>query len=520
MTEQWSVPNAVGQVASTPVRRSHWPFTLTIVGLVVLTCTAAVISDGNLAVTIAPLAAALLLYVLIKLPIRYTALAMMFASLVLENPPENFAEDRWKSPIAPLGALLLAQLKYTIPSGALIFTGADLLLLFLFSLYLFRRTVDSRVDVHDALPIPRPLLYASWAYLGAVVLALAWGLVTGGSGRWANWQIQRVVYLPIMFLFMQIAIPGPKFFPLLGRLIMLAACIRAVLAIYVRHLFPQASYTTTHADSMLFATATCMLVITLLEKRDRGSFRRFLLLFPLILWGMLANNRRLVWVEIVQTLVLILFVTRASRLKVKLARIVLVAVPVFALYCAVGWNSGSGIFRPVGMVRSVVVSKTDSSSAWRDVENYDLMATLKSHPVLGTGYGHPFEMPVPIGLVYELEPYVPHNSMLGMWAYTGYVGFSLLWMILALGIYYSLRAYRTATLANDRVIGLSCFSAIAVYMLHLYGDMALGTWVSLYLVPTALVVAGKLCVSLGSWPMPRRVRGTTGAEPGVVPPRS
>src|SRR5262249_26285817 len=155
--------------------------------------------------------------------------------------------------------------------------------------------------------------------------------------------------------------------------------------------------------------------------------------------------------------------------------------------------------------------------AWRDIENFDLVATAKARPVLGTGFGHPFDMAVPIGLVYQLEPYVPHNSMLGMWAYMGYVGFTLIWMILALGIFYSLRAYRTAPLASDRVAALSCFCAIVVYMFHLYGDMALGTWVSLYLVPTALVVSGKLCVSLGAWPMPRRAAAAEGADPLAGP---
>lgn len=507
MTEQWPASHELRDAGAGTARRSTWPFVLLIAGLVFVTGTAAVVSNGNLVVTIAPLAALLVGYALVKSPIRYVAVTMMFASLVLENPPENFAEDHWKSPLAPLGALLLTQLKYTIPAGPLVMTGADVLLVFLFTLYLVRRTVGSRVDVHDLLPIPRPLLYASWVYLGGVILALFWGLITGGSGRWANWQIQRVAYLPILFLFMQIAIPGPKFFPLLGKVVLTAACIRAVLAIYIRRLFPELGYTTTHADSMLFATATCMLVIQLIEKRDRASFRTFLFLFPLLFWGMFSNNRRLVWVEIVETLLLMLFVTRASRFKVKLARFVLVAAPVLALYCAAGWNSGGGIFRPVAMIRSVVDSKSDSSSHWRDIENFDLMATLKQHPVLGTGYGHPFDMPVPLGIVYELEPYVPHNSMLGMWAYTGYVGFSMLWMILAVGIFYAMRAYKTATLAQDRVIALSCFSAIVIYMLHCYGDMALGTWVSLYLVPTALVVAGKLSVSLGAWPMPRRAAG-------------
>src|SRR2546426_2923314 len=40
--------------------------------------------------------------------------------------------------------------------------------------------------------------------------------------------------------------------------------------------------------------------------------------------------------------------------------------------------------------RTVVDSDIDRSTWFRDVENFNLVHTFRQHPVLGTGFGHPF----------------------------------------------------------------------------------------------------------------------------------
>jgi O-antigen ligase len=150
----------------------------------------------------------------------------------------------------------------------------------------------------------------------------------------------------------------------------------------------------------------------------------------------------------------------------------------------------------------MVDSEVDKSSEWRDLENFNLVSTVKANPVAGTGWGHPMVEAVKLPSVveeYELEPYLPHNSLLGLWAYTGVVGFTLIWMFMAVALYFAARAYRMATQPFDRTAALSSFSMIVIYMVHLYGDMALGTWTSIYLVGLAMVVAGKTAMKVGAW---------------------
>jgi hypothetical protein len=228
-----------------------------------------------------------------------------------------------------------------------------------------------------------------------------------------------------------------------------------------------------------------------------------LVVLPILVWGMIANDRRLVWAELGLAAVLLFWVMRRTWLKIRLVRGVLYALPLIIAYIAAGWGSGTGIFKPVATIRSIVDSKADSSTKWRDLENFNLVPTLKHNPVVGTGWGHPFEFAVALPDVtagYELEPYVPHNSVLGLWAYTGYIGFALQWFMLVLTVYFSVRAYRVAINPWDRVASLTCYGAVIVYMVHLYGDMALGTWIAVFLISAAMLISGKLAVSLKMWP--------------------
>jgi hypothetical protein len=480
---------------------------------------AAVAFNGNVVLAALPIFGFLLLYTLFKLPLRAPLMVMTFIGLTFENPGDVPAADLWHSPLYPLGKLLLSQLKHSLGVGALVMTGFDLLLFLLAFIYVYRRSIGSTLDVGERVPVPKPLTTAAFVMLFAAFAFWGWGLLRGGSSRFALWQVHHVVYLPIMFLFMAAVIPGPAQRVIFARIVVAAACIKAVLAIWIRSRFPEAEYATTHHDSMLFGAATCFVIATLLERFDKKNLRRALWLLPLLVWGMVANDRRLVWVQIGVALVFVFILMRRTKLKVLVSRAILYSLPVIALYVAAGWGNPSGVFAPVGTIRSMVDSKSDMSSEWRDLENFNLVTTLKSHPLTGTGWGHPFEMAVLLPDVvsqYELEPYLPHNSVLGIWAYTGYVGFTVLWMLLVFGIYFAARAYRAAQDPYDRITAHTCLATIMVYVVHCYGDMALGSWTSIFLVSLSLTYAGKLAVTTGAWRRRRPTRALARANPTEI----
>jgi O-antigen ligase len=269
---------------------------------------------------------------------------------------------------------------------------------------------------------------------------------------------------------------------------------------------------------MLFGVAFCSVLALLIHRR--GGKRRILVagILPLLLAGMVANGRRLAWVELAAGLATIMVLTPWSPAKRTAVRAAIAGSPLFMVYAVLGWNSGSALFEPVHTLRSVVDAKADPSTLWRDLENYDLFYTLRHNPLLGTGYGHKYVEIVwlpDVSSAYALERFLPHNSILGLWAFGGLVGFTALWAMLVVGLFLGARAYRHAVTVDDRTVALTTVSILVVYLVYCYGDLGLGTWTSVFTVAPALAIASKLAVATGAWPSaarsPRRVLPPVGA---------
>jgi len=124
-------------------------------GMALCTVLAGALLGGNPLIALLPVLAFVALYVLLKLPLRVPLTVMMFVGLTFENPGDVPAVGLWQSPLYDLGKLLLAQLKHSFGSGALVMTGSDLILLLLFFVYLGRRIAGSTLDTRGATRSPR-----------------------------------------------------------------------------------------------------------------------------------------------------------------------------------------------------------------------------------------------------------------------------------------------------------------------------------------------------------------------------
>ena len=147
-------------------------------------------------------------------------------------------------------------------------------------------------------------------------------------------------------------------------------------------------------------------------------------------------------------------------------------------------------------------SASNSSSLWRDLENYDLVYTYSQAPLLGLGFGHPFIEKIQLPDVtrsYELEPYVPHNSVLGLWAFGGLLGFAFIWAVFPVGFFFTVRAYRWSRTPAERITALSAAAVQICYLIQGYGDLGFGTWGSVFTVAASYALVGKICVANGGW---------------------
>lgn len=498
--------------------------TVAVLGL--LTLVLVFVGNGDFGLALAPLALGLLLLLVARIPLRHSLLVFAFLCLVLENPGEVPAAGMWSSPLRVIGALLLAHINYTIPVKALFFSGVDLVLILFGALWAFRRLTFSRIDLRGHIAPARPLRLSALLSLGTILFIWAFGVARGGADLGNSfWQVARLVYLPCVFLLFCAGARGPADSRPFGIALLVAALIRALMAIYVRHLFPDVNevpHATIHADSMLFADAFLMLLVMFFEAPTRKNLALLLGTLPILTWGMVANNRRMVWTELIIGLITLYFITPFTTLKRRIAQGVAITIPLAAIYLAVGWNSTARPFAPVQTIRSIVDSSADASARWRDMENYNLVYTLRGNFLLGSGFGHPYEEVIHLPSIsdaYALYLFVPHNSILAAFAYGGMLGFIGMWLILPLGVFFAIRAYRFSTNPRDRTTALTTVGIVIAYLVHCYGDMGLGTWTSVFTVAPALALVGKQAVATGAWPFPNARRaGVAGAFPAPESP--
>ena len=484
------------------------PRQLALAALVVLTAAAVVVGNGNVGLALVPVLGALLLWLMWTLPLRVTLLTLLALAWAIESPSDVFASDRIHTPWAIVGRVLWAKLNLLVPFSPLVLTGFDLVALFLLAVVVVRHFTRSTVDREGWVPSPPPIGLFAWLTVIAVLLITAHGLARGGSFRFVLWQAIKWLYLPLIYTLMNQGLRGPRDVWISGQVLVGAGVFRALEAILIRFRYPsleEMPHTTSHHDSVLFATCLALLVARALEAPSRRAYRALVMLGPLFLWAMVANNRRLVWTEVAMVAVFFWLLTPWRPLKRKLARIVVLAAAPTLLYGAAGWNSGSGLFKPVQKIRSMVDSKRDASTAWRDMENFNLITTYRQAPMTGLGFGHPMIQAVKlpdITAAYELEPYVPHNSVLGLWAFGGLLGFALLWAVFPVGMYFTVRAYRWAGHPLERAAALTAAAVQISYVMQGYGDLGFGTWGPVFTVALGYAVVGKICVARGAWPTP------------------
>lgn len=485
---------------------------------------AVLIDNGGLGWMIGPVVLLLAWFAMARVPIRISMLVLMFFALTLENPSENPAAGQWKSPLFTLGALMLVHLKQVI-GGWIFFSGMDMMLVALIVITFLRRFSNSKIDKIGSAPTPKPLLKLAHLSLAAVPFIWLVGKLRGGAdGSMALWQMDRVMYLPMVFLLFHVGLRGPQDHVILGKVVLAAAVLRSCQAIYVQYLVDRLpnpetgmrsvlDYATTHHDSMLFAWAAVILASLIIHKAGKRAVWVTVAVLPVLVGGMIANERRMVWLQIILVFLTMYLATPPNAMKRKLQKVVLAAIPFAAAYVAAGWNApDGGFFAPVQTIRSAVDSDVDASTLWRDIENFDLIFTFRQNPIFGTGYGHGFIEVVPLPPVdYPLERFIPHNSILGLWAYAGYVGYTALTLLWVAGVYFAMRAYHASRVPLDKAAAMASMGAVLIYYVQCYGDMGLGSWTGVFMMGASLAVAGKLAVATGAWPTTSKKRASAAA---------
>jgi hypothetical protein len=474
-----------------------WLLVLILLAGSVLTVAATVLGNGNVIVAVAPIMLVAVGAAIWVLPLRFPLFALILLGLTIDST----GEGPWNSPLSEVGMLLHVNLAKSMPGG-IPFPGTILALGVLLILHVHRLLSGSTTDSATGTPAAKVMLRAmgvsALAILGLVLL----GFKNHGDMKMAKIQVQAFLVVLLVGYLCASSFRGLRDYRILGAIVIASACIKSLIAIYVmRVTVPIPEYATAHGDSLLFACAMVLLIVKMAEQPTRRNLLACVLFLPLIAAGMVANDRRLVWVQVLLALAAFWAMSRRTRFKTFLIRCFLLALPLIGAYVAAGWNSTSEVFSPVRTLRSVGDSNVDASTMYRDLENYNLLATLRFNIILGSGFGHPFaeEVKLPDISFFEEYKYMPHNSVLGLWAFCGPFGFTGLTTALTVAMFLAARSYRMAKLPDERVAAFMVIGTMIIYMIHCWGDIGFSERRSFLLVGPSLAIAGQLALSTGAW---------------------
>jgi hypothetical protein len=324
----------------------------------------------------------------------------------------------------------------------------------------------------------------------------------------ALWKV-RLLIQPMLFaaLFMA-AFREQRDHLLIGRIVVAAACFKSLLAFVIQRIAVAQtggpfSFATSHGESVLFGVAVTLVLADLVIQPSRHRLLRAAVIVPIILLGAVENGRRTFWVMLLGILLAGYLAIPMHRWKRAMTRAMVLAVPVIALYVAVGWERTSTLFAPVQTLRGIADSSASRSSYWRDVENWNVATSMRATPLAGAGLGGHYTEHMAnddISMFYKEYREWPHNSLLGIAFLMGPFGFTAYFALLSLVCFLSLRSFWRARAPELRVAAFACLGTIIVGLVQAYGDLGLNFPQYKVLVALAVAVSARLAVVTGAWP--------------------
>jgi O-antigen ligase len=160
-----------------------------------------------------------------------------------------------------------------------------------------------------------------------------------------------------------------------------------------------------------------------------------------------------------------------------------------------------------------VQDPNNPSNQSRILEDMGLIVTLQQHPIGGSGFGHQYveiSDTFSVKYVFPQYRYVPHNSVLGLLAFTGFLGFAVIWMVFPVTAYMAARTYAFAKTPLVRTIAMCATCEVIIHTNQLWGDIGLNANQGLVVVSAAVAAACRLPIEAGAWPAKRGRQNRSG----------
>ena len=494
------VGDAIGATRAAPVPLGA----RVLLGAVLVVCAVAFLATGSVVLALAPALAVVVGYAFWTLPLRYPVYALFTAAIVIDIPKP------W-SPLMGVYDILFENLHKVTGISALRVSGLEVALGALGALALVRTLVGRDIDRRGRWPGASPMYAVAAGAFVAVLGMEVWGLSRGGDVRQSLWQFRQLVWLPITVGIFSYSLRRVEDMRVPAVLLTVAAIVK--LAIGAHHLILVAwpagespPTMTGHSDSVIFVTVTAIWVTAWVHAPSRGRLFSMLTVTSFMMAALVLNNRRIAFVSLLGGMA-VLFIILRGPVKRAMVRAIVLSIPLVAMYLLAGRNRSTGIFKPASLIMSVADQK-DASSKTRDIENYNLMQTLKPNILLGSGWGHEYNELVvayDISQAFAQYKFIAHNSVLWLLSIGGMVGFSLVWLPLGVGVFLARRSYYAARNHYDRTVAAVCLTIFLAYMVQAWGDMGTQSAIIMLVLAWAFAATGKLAIATGAWPAGARL---------------
>jgi len=357
-------------------------------------------------------------------------------------------------------------------------------------------------------PIAKPIEKAIWTTIGTLLAWALYGALRGGSVMDMRLQLHTMIIMLLTALMQIKLLHKHEHYRLLGVTIVYAALFRFAMmfTFYItvmRSLTVPVATVTDHGDSMLFVTAIVAAIANAIHKRTRKSTWQAGGITLLMIWCIQINNRRLAYVSLAAAIIIIVILLWTGDFRRKLLRVAMKVVPLLLVYVAIGWSHPTGIFKPIASLQSVGDAK-DPSTESRIVENIGLVTTLQENPLSGTGFGHKYtevsaDFSRGFAETFPQYRYIPHNSVLGLVAFTGAIGFAALWMIFPITAFFAARSYQYAKLPIDKTLSMVALCEVAIHTNQMWGDIGTLAIPGMVLISGAIAVAARVPIFTAAW---------------------
>jgi hypothetical protein len=347
-----------------------------------------------------------------------------------------------------------------------------------------------------------------------IVVWFALGLSRGGDLRWGCWQVYILLSAVLYTFTIAAAFRTPAHFAILAKVVLFAASYRALMCWLYYFLVVRVTMKvppdciTTHDDSVLWVVAMLILLLRLYRTKKLSERMGALALLAFFTGAVQLNSRRLAWVSLAMGLVVFFFLLPSDRAKRRTTWGVVATIPLVVVYALVGWGRSERIFKPLKAFESITTNE-DLSTISRNVENLGLIHTAQANGWLfGTGWGHeyqPVAFTFDLSHVFQLWRYIPHNSILGLFAFMGAIGYFGYWLTFPTGMYLNSRMGKLSKSKAMQDLGMLGAAQMLVCVNQYFGDMGTFSYKVVYVMATSYAIALRSPIMAGVWPAGARV---------------